>query len=334
MNITSDDYSKAIKSRYEQVKNSLHTEHLINPSPAQLRKLCMVLYENGLNDNDDKIFRKFFYAKEEDNLEKIIEQVSLNRFRAIQNFLCGDAKTNILENLNLIAVLIDFSPRPLRIFLKQYREIENSIEIIPAPSIDVPNTEKEANEIDTPKINYDNNSSSEIEQKNVTKTDESFIDDILMGVVVPENIIKIKPPTSTKTKRLILASALVITLLSGFATKAVYFSNECMQWQGYQYVCVDCDKEITKEEIKVVPFEENTFKLKKLNVNNKTIFFDKDTHKPLVWYSKQNKKMEYFNAPGLHPVTGKTLKEISPIIIKYHVDTIKKPEQIVKLAER
>ena len=39
---------------------------------------------------------------------------------------------------------------------------------------------------------------------------------------------------------------------------------------------------------------------------------------PLVWYGKSPNKREYefFNHPGLHPETGKTLKPISKYIIK------------------
>jgi len=327
MNITFDDYSKAVKLQYEQVKNDLHSEHLINPSPAQLRNLCMVLYKHGLSKSDDASFRKFFNAREDDNLEKVIEQFGPNKFKAIQNFLIGDdAKTNKLENLNLIAVLIDFNPRPLSLFLKQYKEIEK-------PIIDVPQAGTPQVDIDPPKV-----PNGDIPPKGTeVKTDEpdtpskvNLVPAKKKGIVLPGKIIKIIPPT--RRKRLILVSSLLIMLLSGFATKAVYFSKECMQWQGYQYVCVDCDKEIDKKENKVVAFEENSFKLKKLNVNSETDFFDKDT--PIVWYSKQNNIMEYFNAPGLHPVTGKTLKEITKTIIMHHIDTIKKADHIIKLAER
>jgi hypothetical protein len=41
----------------------------------------------------------------------------------------------------------------------------------------------------------------------------------------------------------------------------------------------------------------------------------------MVWYGKEpiTGKYEYFSQPGLHPITGKTLKKISPYIIKKYI---------------
>ncbi|TDD95179.1 hypothetical protein [Flavobacterium cellulosilyticum] len=61
---------------------------------------------------------------------------------------------------------------------------------------------------------------------------------------------------------------------------------------------------------------------KKLSICNTTKFFkDGNYNKPLVWYGKavDAKKLDYFNQPGLHPETGKTLKPITKYIYEKYI---------------
>jgi len=61
---------------------------------------------------------------------------------------------------------------------------------------------------------------------------------------------------------------------------------------------------------------------KKITVSDTTTFFKNgDYDMPVVWYGKSSNKKEheYFNRPGLHPETGKTLKPISRYIIKKYI---------------
>ena len=51
-----------------------------------------------------------------------------------------------------------------------------------------------------------------------------------------------------------------------------------------------------------------------------TDFFAPITNKPLIWYAKNKEgEIECFTNPGLHPITGKTLDEITPYIIQKYV---------------
>jgi hypothetical protein len=56
---------------------------------------------------------------------------------------------------------------------------------------------------------------------------------------------------------------------------------------------------------------------KKISVCDTTTFFK--YNQPMVWYIKQNGKCEYFNAPGLHPISGKPLRPISKYIIAKYI---------------
>lgn len=125
-------------------------------------------------------------------------------------------------------------------------------------------------------------------------------------------------------------SALVIIVLLIFALGlAVYFFSQitgakiakCMVWVKMEYQQVDCNTSLQPEyEADIMPFDANKLKnFKKLNVTITTDFFDEVTNKPLVWYVKNNNEIEYFSSPGLHPITGKTLRAITPYIINKYV---------------
>lgn len=122
---------------------------------------------------------------------------------------------------------------------------------------------------------------------------------------------------------------LIIVLLIFALGLAVYFfknvssspTKKCMIWVKTEYQQVDCNTSLQPEyEARIMPFDANKLKnFKKLSVTITTNFFDETTDKPLVWYVKNNGEIEYFSSPGLHPVTGKTLKAITPYIINKYV---------------
>ncbi|PXX26323.1 hypothetical protein [Arenibacter sp. ARW7G5Y1] len=96
----------------------------------------------------------------------------------------------------------------------------------------------------------------------------------------------------------------------------------CMTWAKNHFEEISCGtKPYSKYGTDVVPYEEVKIKnFKKIEVNMATEFFSRVTHKPLIWYVKnKDGEIEYFTSPGLHPLTGKTLDEITPYIIQKYV---------------
>ena len=117
---------------------------------------------------------------------------------------------------------------------------------------------------------------------------------------------------SKGVKRLGLAMASGALLLSG-----VYYNEtreECWVWDPYKYKKISCDhadailpKDIFNVEV-----------LQKITVDKNTNFFKEG--KVLVWYSKlRNGDIQYFNGRGVHPITGKELKPITPYIVSKYV---------------
>lgn len=101
-------------------------------------------------------------------------------------------------------------------------------------------------------------------------------------------------------------------------SKSVMQNKQCMTWMKTHYKEVSCTK---KYSTKVEPLDAiRLTNFKKVEVSMTTDFFDEETNKPLIWYYKNKEgELEYFTAPGLHPINGETLRKITTHIIKTYV---------------
>lgn len=135
------------------------------------------------------------------------------------------------------------------------------------------------------------------------------------------------PDTNKKSnlkKKLIFGFLGLTALCSvGYTAKDLVLPNkECMQWQGDHYVEIDCQDETNSfyASSPIVPFDDRTSTLKRVTVSDTTKFFREDG-KPLIWYCKVKgkSKPDYFNEPGLHPITGKALRPITVYMIDKYV---------------
>lgn len=158
---------------------------------------------------------------------------------------------------------------------------------------------------------------------------EYYKDRFQDGLNVPETDQRLDIPkkeSSSKKKGWVqfMVAALIGILVFATITK-VWFQgghDGCMSWADTLYVKLDCDLGPYSEYgTNVVPLDEKQLKnFRKVKVDMSTEFFSEQTGKPLIWYSKKDKdELEYFTAPGLHPVTGETLKGITEYIIDKYV---------------
>ncbi|RXP60891.1 hypothetical protein EC396_04350 [Lutibacter sp. HS1-25] len=112
-----------------------------------------------------------------------------------------------------------------------------------------------------------------------------------------------------------LTALLSLTLIVAFYK--IYLANkndDCVIWQFNHYEKVNCDNQFAIQK----PTDINIEKFNKVNVNDSTIFFI--NNKPIIWYGKSVKgEIEFFNARGTHPITGKELKPVTSYIINKYV---------------
>lgn len=108
---------------------------------------------------------------------------------------------------------------------------------------------------------------------------------------------------------------LVVGLFLGSSEKSK--EPKCMVWKTDHYERIEC---FTINNIIIIPFDEVRLQnFKKVDVDLTTEFFDETTGKPLIWYYKSGNNIEFYTAPGLHPINGKTLKAVTEYIVDKYV---------------
>lgn len=298
---TLEDYKQAIQAKYEDEKSGDYGSFLINPSRAKLRDLCNIHFKENRNPDDFAIFRNFFgFEFKEDNSKELKKQT--DKFRPLETFFKGETDLTDISGVDLAAVLVNFNPRPLQRYIKVMgtrttasKEEKATIAIV-AKNNDFPAEEKKIELIK----NHDH----------AVKT-----------TVVSQSILaQLQHKTISVKQMFKILMLLVIIAVSAYGMKELIVpKKQCMQWQMDHYQIVDCSS--TTQGIGIIneikPIIEEELKLKKIEVSIKTPFFQKN--KAAVWYCKKNSKLEYFNAAGFHPESGKPLKPISQYIIAKYI---------------
>lgn len=276
---TFDDYILAVRSKYEVEKNSLYSDFLLKSSPAQIRELCLLIYDKGLSNKDNEVFELFFKTKPDSTLRKAIENIDVERLKKICNFLNGKSKSTSQNTLNLIAILVNYELRPFSFFLKSHFDENDEVKIV---------SESE---------NTNSTFVSKQEFKNLVPS-VNIKKRIVFGLLLLVGIISIG-----YTARNILAPEQQCMQWQ----KNHYKKVDCDKVNQYSLL----------KQNDIVPFDEDQSRLVKIEVSDTTVFFKND--KPLYWYCKVNGKPEFFNTHGIHPVTGKALKPVTNYIIEKYV---------------
>ena len=277
---TFEDYIVAVKSKYEVEKDKIYSDFLLKPSPAQIREFCLIIHDNGVSNRDKEVFELFFKTKPDSTLRKAIENIDVEKFKKICNFLNNKTLSTSQNSLNLIAILVGYEFRPFSNFLKSETKSENAVEKVATKSKDIISSFFE-----------------EDENKKVLST------------------VRLKKKISIGILSLIGMSTI------GYTTKNIIAPDpECMQWQKNHYQIVDCQSDNSQgfmSQSEIIPFDENQSKLIKIEVSDTTTFFKNE--KSLYWYCKVNGKPEFFNTHGVHPESGKALRQVSQYIVDKYV---------------
>ncbi|MBU7577864.1 MAG: hypothetical protein KAF40_07370 [Flavihumibacter sp.] len=95
---------------------------LLHLRPARLRDECLKVCEERFQPRDLKTLRDFFgvFDGKEECL-KLIERIDVDKFRPLINYLNGDTESTNEKNIELLAWLIDFQPRPFELGRKYGR---------------------------------------------------------------------------------------------------------------------------------------------------------------------------------------------------------------------
>lgn len=108
-----EDYATAVMKLYEVRKASRELSlNLTHPTPGNLKKECMELFKKYCDRNDRQMLKSFLERPAQEQLySQTIRAFDRDKFKPLINFLKKRTKTHE-KNIELLAWLIDFKPRP------------------------------------------------------------------------------------------------------------------------------------------------------------------------------------------------------------------------------
>ena len=114
------DYTNSILQYYESKRNKNELSlRLSLPSPAELRDECEAVFLERYDPKDDITLKTFFGAyKDKQSGLRAIEHHSIDKFKPLVRYLKKETKDTQHKNIELLAWLIDFKPRPFDYWIK------------------------------------------------------------------------------------------------------------------------------------------------------------------------------------------------------------------------
>jgi hypothetical protein len=290
-NITSDEYKKAIKAKYQIEKSGDYSKYLISPTQANLRKLCWERFRENTNAADLNIFQTFF-AFEFSIAKKNQLKEQTDKLKPIRAFFIGKTESPTDETIDFAAILVDFELRP-------YRNFEKKTGIKSEQSID--------NSFNPEKVNDDEKNKvktlSERENENSVLEKEN---------PVPKN--KLFERLFNRLKHAMITVGVIFCLMATIIYFA-FIKKNCMQWSNDHYEIVDCNPTPEVGLNVIIPLNKNLLDFRKVKVCDTTTCFNKNGD-AFIWYSKSNNIVEFFNTHGNHPINNKPLRAVTPYIMK------------------
>lgn len=127
-----EQYRADIWQFYQNKKKSGELSlNLKHPTAAKLRNECLLLFRKGLDRADYRTLRSFLGRPDNEEIyESAIRRFDPDKFKPLNNFLRKGTNTDE-KNIELLAWLIDFQPRPY----SNYRLTPSNIKEISSPYI-------------------------------------------------------------------------------------------------------------------------------------------------------------------------------------------------------
>lgn len=302
------DYKAGVIRYYHQKREegsiSLNLQH---PTPAKLRRECLIVFEIRRAKADLEILKQFFgHNEDEESYERAIRKMDTDRFKPLAKFLRGEIRNTEDRNIILLSWLIDFSPRPYR-----------------------PGYQSE-------KMNNNFEKAAQGEESSINSGDEADMDKLEVlepledpgsttemgtySVPIPE----FEKHYLNKYKKyglvglaLLVISAISLSPYNTFKTSftSLLSNPQCMYWADDHYVSVECDQRIPNmEAIPLEPFKLNHFK----KITRRDTLTERDINK--VWYASVNKQIEFYTTEGNDPrEPGRRLRPMSKYIFEKYI---------------
>ncbi len=308
------DYKAQVVSAYKQKRDAnKFSLNLLRPTPAKLRAECLAAVNERYLKKDENTLRMFFgQRKDITAYMQTIRKFDADKFKPLDNFLKGITNDTDDKNIELLAFLINFEPRPYQFNPK------------PAPDkISNHHKEIEGRLISLPE-------DTTLQQDFGTVVDKD--DDRIKEKAINEKVINqlLNEPINTKIKRawflnpaniiifLIIAVILSISIYISLHRKPLITSfkavpigdQKCMYWTGYQFQPVSCDQKhhdtmvVALDTVRLFHFR---------RVEQPDTITEASIGK--LWYYKGGEGIEFYTDSGSHPIyAGMHLRPMSAYI--------------------
>jgi hypothetical protein len=292
------DYKSLVIGDYQKKKaaNALPLR-LIQATPANLKRECKAVCDERYHRKDEKTLREFF-GQGGDKVAwlQAIKRCDTDKFRPLGNFLKGLTDWTEDKNIELLAWLIDFEPRPFELGRRYNSNTSEAPENKPD---ETPiNGENEKGLVDQP--------SQPVSPEHSDQLDTP-----------PASGLKTRKTIGILAAMLFVSVAISIYWLAANKAPAIVFAGPqaCMFWAGDHYQQVSCNQKFDDTMVIALDSEKvNHFK----KITQPDTITEKS--KGTVWYVKYNGNMEYYTSSGYHPIDPRLrLKPITDYIIRKYI---------------
>lgn len=297
------DYLKAILNHYQIVRNGEDLYLLDDPTPANLKRLCLEVLDKNFKPKDEDVFNKFFepQPKTLHGAIKIINADSV--LKTPSNFLRTGKPLKKIEHADILAIILGFEPRPYAKFQRlklgeKEEEEKKAVEEIPTALTDTEVPKEEIKEKEEEKV-------PTAETPHPEKQNQI------------QAIVKLKPNASRPRKIALVSTA--VLLFGGMSGFLIHKTTEkqCMVWKENHYERTDCQQPTIQALMaieKVEPYNEELFAQEKITPTDTTTFFKNG--RSAIFYLITDNKIEFFKQPGYHPIhTERKLRRITKTIM-------------------
>lgn len=306
MPTTFAQFKEEVLALYQAKKNRQELDDLlVNPSPAKLRDYCLIRLSEGLPPEDIEVFQKFFDPlRREKNLEEAIAKYNTGSLKALQKFALNITQDPEDRVVKLLAILVDYQPRPFRFTYDNLVQdiikdspleetgltIKNDTENISSASNDSLSTDESTVVIEEEREETKNTAA---DNDNIDSTEESNENKETGNI----EVLVYPPKRKFLNKYVLRFSGIASLIIAIFFTVHYLTPEECMCWNGERYIQIDCQDKTQRYQVIGLDKE-------KLEHFRKITQPDTLGLKDLgnIWYSKIDNEIEFFTAPGFHPV--------------------------------
>ncbi|ANH83108.1 hypothetical protein A8C56_20885 [Niabella ginsenosidivorans] len=317
-----EQYQELVLQLYEkkQRENDLPLD-LMQPTPAKIKKACLRACTKRFSRKDGRVLEAFFgEGNDQAVILKAIKRYEADKFKALIKFLRKETASTDEKNIELLAWLIGFEPRPFELG-RHYDHPENSETTIDGTEKYNCNKEK----------NGETSNGSDQPDKALTNPNEGLqIAVTRSGTNFSKTGFHIKKgPVALSAIIVVLAGIIIYwvgTNKSVPGPMASSMKGSCMYWAGDHYQQISCSQKVHGALVIALDSEKLVYFKK---ITRPDTITEADINK--VFYIKFGRKIEFYTERGVHPVyTERTLKPLTGYIYEKHILPLKKQPLPVK----